>query len=182
MKTRSTGFSVLSGVIMLAFMLLPLSTNAQGSKADFTGTWAYNAEKSQAGQAPAQGQGQGQAPGQGRGNMGGTLVVKQEANLLTIQRTMSSPNGERTSTMKYTLDGKECTNNDARGDSKSTATWSADGKKLTIKTTRTMNRNGESRTMTSTEVWSLTGGTLTIETAMPGPNGERKMTAVYNKK
>jgi hypothetical protein len=63
------------------------------------------------------------------------------------------------------------------------ATWSSDGKKLTIKTTRTMTRNGESRTITSTEVWSLTDSkTLQIETTMPSPNGERKMTSVYIKK
>ena len=97
---------------------------------------------------------------------------------------MTGPDGtERTTTSKYTLDGKESINTSRMGDSKSFATWSSDGKKLTIITTRTMSRNGESMTMTSSEVWSLTDGkTLQIETTMSAPNGERKQTSVYNKK
>ena len=97
---------------------------------------------------------------------------------------MNTPDGStRTVSSKYTLDGKESVNTSRMGESKSVATWSSDGKKLTIKTTRTMTRNGESRTVTSTEVWSLTDSkTLQIETTMPSPDGERKMTSVYVKK
>lgn len=115
---------------------------------------------------------------------GGDFIAKQDGNNLTVERTTNAPDGTvNTVNTKYTLDGKESVNNTGRGDSKSTATWSSDGKKLTIKTTRTMTRDGESRTTTSTEVWSLTDGkTLQIEMTMPSANGERKMTSVYNKK
>jgi Tol biopolymer transport system component len=85
--------------------------------------------------------------------------------------------------MKYTLDGKESINTSPRGDSKSDAKWSADGKSLTIETSRTMNMNGESMTMKSTEVWTLTDAkTLTIAATRQGPNGEVKTTMVYDKK
>lgn len=123
--------------------------------------------------------------GQGRGAFGGgDFTAKQEKNLLTVERSMRASDGTTsTTTSKYTLDGKECLNSSRMGESKSTATWSADGKKLTIKTTRTMNRGGESRTVTSAEVWSLADPkTLTIEMTMPSSPGERKMTTVYTKK
>jgi Tol biopolymer transport system component len=85
--------------------------------------------------------------------------------------------------MKYTLDGKESINTSPRGDSKSVAKWSADGKSLTIETSRTMDMNGESRTMKSTEVWTLTDAkTLTVASTRQGQNGEVKTTMVYDKK
>ncbi len=180
MKTNYTKHQVLSVMISLTLILLPLSLRGQGKKTDFAGSWTYNKEMSNAGQP------QGERPGgQGRGGFGGgDFSVKQESSLLTVERTISAPDGTTsTSTSKYTLDGKECLNSSRMGESKSTATWSADGKKLTIKTTRTMNRGGESRTVTSTEVWSLADTkTLTIEMTMPSPQGERKVTSVYTKK
>jgi hypothetical protein len=63
--------------------------------------------------------------------------------------------------------------------SKSTATWSADGKTLTIVTK--MDFNGQD--MTTTAVWTLVDDkTLSITTNRPGPDGDMKMTMVYNKK
>ena len=169
-------------LLVIAALVMPAALMAQGSKTDFTGSWIYNAAQSTTGQ----GQGQGQRPGgQGRGGFGGgDFTAKQAGNLLTVERTMNTPDGS-TSTVssKYNLDGKESVNSSRGGESKSVATWSSDGKKLTIKTTRTMTRNGESRTITTTEVWSLTDSkTLQIETTMPSPDGERKMTSVYHKK
>jgi len=74
-------------------------------------------------------------------------------------------------------------NTTGRGESKSTATWSADGKTLTIVTTSTFERDGQTTEMKSTQVWSLTSPTaLSIVTTMTTPNGERKTTMVYDKK
>ncbi len=180
MKTNYTNQQVVSLLISLTLILLPLGLSGQGKKADFAGSWAYNKEMSNAGQP------QGERPGvQGRGSFGGgDFIVKQESNLLTVERTISAPDGTTsTSASKYTLDGKECLNSSRMGESKSTAAWSADGEKLTIKTTRTINRGGESRTVTSTEIWSLSDPkTLKVEMTMPSPQGERKMTSVYTKK
>ena len=174
MKKNVKKIQVLALMISMAFLLLPFTVNAQGSKANFAGTWAVNAAKSNFGDA--QGQGGGQRMG------GGNIVVKQEANLLTVDRTRTNQSGESTTTTsKYTLDGKESVNSAGRGESKSVAKWSADGKSLTITTTMTFNSN----TFTSTEVWSLTSpNTLSIVRTSPGRDGgpERKTTAVYDKK
>jgi Tol biopolymer transport system component len=177
MKINSNRLKVVTLLVMAA-LFLPAVLMAQDSKTNFSGSWIYNAGKSNAGQT----QGQGQRPGQGFG--GGDFIANQVGNNLTVERKMRTPDGsESTVISKYTLDGKESTNSSRGGDSKSVATWSSDGKKLTIKTTRTMTRDGESRTITSTELWSLTDPkTLQIETTRPSPDGERKTTAAYDKK
>ncbi len=183
---------VLSAMIMLAFLAMPLSLNGQTGKANFSGNWTLNADKSDMGGGPGgpggppQGQpGQGGPPqGARMGGFGGDFAAKQEANLLTVERTITRPGGESvTTTSKYTLDGKESVNSTGRGESKSTATWSADGKTLKITTSRTFDMGGESRTMNSNEEWTLTSqNTLSIKTTMTTPMGERTTTMVYDKK
>lgn len=173
----------LSAMIILAFLAMPLALTGQGSKANFAGSWAFNAEKSNMGEAP--GGGQGGPPQGARGGFGGgDFTATQEANLLTVTRTRTNQNGESMTTVtKYTLDGKESINSTGRGESKSVATWSADGKTLKIVTSRTFDMGGESRTMTSTEEWTLTDGTtLAVKTTMTTPAGDRVTTMVYNKK
>ncbi|OFY63933.1 MAG: hypothetical protein A2V64_04745 [Bacteroidetes bacterium RBG_13_43_22] len=178
----------LSAMIILAFLMMPLSLNGQGGKANFAGTWAFNAEKSDMGGGPGgppPGQGEGQPPqGARMRGFGGDFTATQEANLLTVERTINLPDGETVkTTSKYTLDGKESVNTTGRGESKSIATWSADGKTLKIATTRTFDMNGETRTMSSTEEWTLTdASTLSIKTSMSTPGGERVTEMVYNKK
>jgi hypothetical protein len=164
---------ILSLTIMLAFVA-PLMINAQAGKANFAGSWKFNAEKSNLGQPQGQGQGGGMRMG------GGDFVAKQEANLLTVTRTMVRQDGtSNTTENKYTLDGKETVTTTQRGESKSTATWSADGKSLTIVTKMMMNGNE----MKTTAVWTLTdANTLTMTTTRPGQDGaEMKITAIYNK-
>lgn len=163
-------------LFVLALIMSGLVVNAQVGKTDFSGTWNLNAEKSI--------QPQGDQGGGGMRMGGGNFVAKQEANLLTIDRTRTGQDGQSTTTtMKYTLDGKESINTSPRGDSKSVAKWSSDGKSLTIETSRTMDMNGESMTMKSTEAWTLTDAkTLTVASTRQGPNGEVKTTMVYDKK
>lgn len=175
--TRTGFLRILSLTVILAF-LLPAMTNAQG-KANFAGNWTYNASKST--QPPAGGGGRG-------GFGGGNIVATQEANLLTVATTRTGQDGTPvTTTMKYTLDGKETINTTpgfGGGDPMkvpSTATYSADGKSLTIVTTRTFNDN----TMKMTEVWTLTdANTLSITSTRPGFNGgdPTTTTRVYDKK
>ena len=167
---------LISLTIMLAF-IAPAMTNAQAGKTNFSGTWALNAEKSTP--APAGGQGGGQRMG------GGNFVATQDANLLTVARTRTGQDGQpATTTMKYTLDGKESVNTNPRGESKSVSTWSADGKTLTIVTSRTMDMNGTSTTMKSTEVWTLTDAkTITVVSTRQGRDGAEVTTKmVYDKK
>ena len=186
--TRTAFLRILSLTVILAF-LLPAMTNAQG-KANFAGNWVFNSTKS-AVPAPPGGGGApgGGAPGGGRGGFGGgNMVATQEANLLTVATTRNGQDGTPvTTTMKYTLDGKETMNSTpgfGGGDPMqvpSVATWSADGKSLTIVTTRTFG----DQTMKTTEVWTLTdASTLTITSTRPGFNGGDPTTTkrVYDKK
>lgn len=164
-EMKKNVLTLLSLIIMLAF-IAPLMTNAQTGKANFAGTWTFNAEKS------TQPQGGG---GGGRGGFGGgNFVATQDANLLTVTRT-SQDGTKRVS--KYTLDGKESVNTMGQGESKSVATWSADGKSITIVTK--MSFNGNERT--STQVWTLTAPkTLSIVTTGTGRDGgTTTRTAVY---
>ena len=175
--TRTGILRMLSLTVILAF-LLPAMTNAQG-KANFAGNWTYNASKST---QPAGG------GGGGGGFGGGNIVATQEANLLTVVTTRTGQDGTPvTTTMKYTLDGKESINTTpgfGGGDPMkvpSVATYSADGKSLTIVTTRTFN----DQTMKTTEVWALTdASTLTITSTRPGFNGGEPTTTkrAYDKK
>lgn len=170
-------------MIILAFLAMPFTSYAQAGKANFSGTWAFNADKSEMGPARQGGQGQapqGQAQGQRAGGFGGgNFVAKQEANLLTVERSF----GEQTMATKYTLDGKESVNSTGRGESKSVATWSADGKSLKIVTTRSFERDGQTTEMKTTEEWTLTSPTaLSIKTTRASQQGDRVTTAVYDKK
>jgi dipeptidyl aminopeptidase/acylaminoacyl peptidase len=172
-----SAFMRLVSLTLMLALIAPVMINAQAGKTNFAGDWTLNAEKS------TQPQG-GQGGGGGMRMGGGNFVATQEANLLTVVRTRTGQDGQpTTTTMKYTLDGKESINTSPRGDSKSIAKWSADGKSLTIETTRTMDMNGESRTMKSTEVWTLTDAkTISIASTRQGPNGDVKCNMVYEKK
>ena len=172
---NSSKFMRLISLAIILVLIAPVMINAQAGKTNFAGDWTLNAEKST---QPQGGQGGGMRMG------GGNFVATQEDNLLTVVRTRTGQDGQPTTmTMKYTLDGKESINTSPRGDSKSTATWSADGKTLTIVTSRTMDMNGQSTTMKSTEVWTLTDAKiLSVAATRQGPNGEVKANNVYDKK
>jgi hypothetical protein len=172
MKKNVLDFMRLLSLTLLLALIAPAMINGQAGKANFTGNWVLNADKST-------------VPQGGGGRMGGgNFVATQEANLLTVVRTRTGQDGQATTiTMKYTLDGKESINTSPRGDSKSVATWSPDGKTLNIATSRTMEMNGETRIMKSTEAWTLTDAkTITVVSVRQGQEGEVKSTMVYDKK
>jgi hypothetical protein len=174
---KGSAFMRFLSLSVILALLAPVLVQAQTGKTSFAGDWTLNAEKS------TQPQG-GQGGGGGMRMGGGNFVATQDANLLTVVRTRTGQDGQpTTSTMKYTLDGKESLNTSPRGDSKSVAAWSSDGKSLNIETSRTMEMNGESTTMKSKEVWTLLDAkTLTITSTRQGPNGEVTNKMVYDKK
>ena len=161
-------FMRLVSLIILLSFIMPVMTNAQAGKANFSGTWEFNEAKSTLGDS-----------GGRRG--GGNFVAKQEANLLTVDRTFTNRDGETaTMTSKYTLDGEESLNSRGNFESKSTANWSADGKTLSIITKFSFNGNDR----TSSEVWTLTDAkTISIESTRQNRDGDEvKTTRVYDKK
>ena len=171
MKTGTKGtFLLMFSLIMMFVLIKPALSFGQTGKVNFTGNWILNAGKSNMGDNPRMG--------------GGDFIATQEGNNLSVERTRTNRDGETVkTTMKYTLDGKESINTSARGESKSFAKWSSDGKSLTIETSRTFEMNGETINMKTTEVWSMNDPkSVTIQSSSTTPNGERKMTLVYDKK
>jgi hypothetical protein len=175
MKTKAfTTFG--TGVISLAvvfFLAMQLSTvQAQTGKMNFTGTWAFNESKSTAAEG-----GFRFAPSM--------MVVTQDGNNLTVERTSVRPGGEDfKSTDKFTLDGKECVNPMFNSSRKSMVKWSEDGKVLAFSHTMTFERDGNSQEFKTSEIWKYneTDKTLTVETSFAGPDGEMKTANVYDKK
>ncbi len=148
------------GIIASAVLAVATIAFAQ-AKADFSGSWAPEADPAAA--APTGG------GGGGRGMMAGPMTVKQTADTLTVERTA----GENKIVSNYKLDGSESTNTmQGRGGAvevKSVAKW--DGSKLVI----TSKRPGQDGAIVeSTATWSVAGGVLTIENA--GGRGPSKQT------
>lgn len=140
----------LAGVGMIAAAIFAVATMVWAQKPDFSGTWVLDPTSS-----PTAG-----GPGSGGGALGnGPATIKQTADALTIERTMSDADVSLT----YKLDGTESRNLMVGGggqpvDSLSTARW--DGTKLTIVTKQEM----DGQLSESTQVWTVEGGTLTVET------------------
>ena len=175
--TRKNYMRVFS-IILGALFLISFSVDLNAQKANFSGSWAFNESKSELGQ-PAGGGGGGRGFG-----AGGSLNIKQDANNLTVDRVITRQGEQRTTTSKYTLDGKESVNTSNRGSSKSVAKWSADNKSLTISTTSTFEMDGQKRESKSVEVWTLADGgkSLVVNSTRSTQQGERKTKMVYDKK
>src|SRR5450759_4870091 len=157
------------------FMLVGLALfftaqlSAQNGTINFSGNWALNESKSNFGDSPFR-------------MAASIMIVKQEGNSLSTERTMNSPDGqEMKMTGKYTMDGKECENSgfmDSK--TKSTVKWSADNKSITIASSTIFNMNGDNMEMKASETWILDGDkTLKIETTTSMPDGEMKTSLVY---
>jgi hypothetical protein len=167
--------ALIVGVALAALVVLPAPTRAQ-AKADFSGTWIFDAARSDP--APPV----GRRGGGGRGGGGGvatSLSVTQTATQITIDRTMS----QGATSGVYKLDAGESTN--SLGDvflSRSKVSW--DGAKLVITTRKDMGLgpNGP-LSEESKEVFSLDGGVLTIvATTRIAPASEQTRKLVYNRR
>ena len=177
--------SVIVGVALAALVALPSIGWAQ-AKTNYSGTWTFDAGKSDP--PPARGRG---GRGGGRGGGGGvpaSLTITQTPTQITIDRAMPAgpmASGATTSAV-YRLDGSESTN--ALGDvflSKSKVSW--DGANLVITTVKDMGLgpNGQ-MSEDLKEVFSLDGGVLSLTTTArntPSPAGsEQTRKLVYTKK
>jgi len=160
---------------ILTVVVLLLSSTfllADEGKANFSGQWILNKDKSEL----------GDTGGRRRGRAATKLVIEQKDNKLVVESFRLNRDGEEASRkLTYTLDGKESKNEMNFGDQVATANWSKDGKTLTIESTMTISRGDRDFTIESTDKWSLDGDTLTIGSVRTTPRGERKSKAVYNK-
>jgi hypothetical protein len=157
-----------SGLSMICTLLL-ISSSSLFAQVNFSGTWALNESESNIGEFRF-----GAIP---------EMVVEQQGNTITIERTRSGRDGQRMTTSEtLTMDGKENVNKGENRSSTSTVTWSGDKTTMTIKSSIEMNFQGNSFNSTSTENWKLDGAVLTIQSTTSSQRGDRSMTLVYDKK
>jgi hypothetical protein len=172
-RTNSSNFKGISFSIALISLFLTgsLTSFAQNTKPDFSGNWAFNKDKSQV--------------GEGRQGPAINLLIAQKDNNLSIERTSIRQDQEFKTTDKFTMDGKE-SENPAFGDNmkKSTISWDKDGKCLIINSKMSFEMNGNTMEITTTENYKLSadGKILTLDFVSVSSRGERKYTAVYDKK
>ena len=170
-----TTFKLLTASFLMLFLISISSStvSAQSGKTNFSGTWAFNETKS--------------TPVEGGFRMGASLMtVTQDGNNLSVESTRKNRDGDDVkSTSKFTLDGKECSNQTGFGNSerKSVLTWSADGKTLNFAHSMTFERDGQTQEFKNTETWKINDDkTLTVEVTMNFQGEERKVTNIYDKK
>jgi hypothetical protein len=160
----------------LAALVASVAPSWAQAKTDFSGSWTFDAAKSDA--APAGGRGRGGGRG-GPSAVAASLTVTQTATQITIDRTA----GQSSTSAVYKLDAGESTN--LLGDvflSRSRVSW--DGPKLVITTRKDMGLTPTGpMAEESKEVLSLDGGVLTIVSSTRiAPAGEQTRKLVYNKK
>lgn len=145
---------ILAGV--LATILL--AANAQAA-VNLTGVWKLNLSKSDYGPVP-------------QPEMM-TRTINHNDPSLQISTFQKGAQGEVTTELKYTTDGKEVENRGSKGSAK----W--DGDKLVIDSTRQM----QGSDIKFHEVWSLSedGKTMTINNHIIAPQGEFDITLVFDK-
>jgi hypothetical protein len=160
---------------LLLLLLLPaflVSFSGKTYKANYTGSWKLNEQKSELGE------------------FGGRIAarkfkVEQKDDVISITRTGTTFNGdEYSNTETLTFDGKVCEMTVYEtSKKKSTIKWSEDGNSFVITYTFDFNFNGESSTINGTEKWSISedGKSLTSQTNSQGPQGDFTMKGVYEK-
>jgi hypothetical protein len=159
--------------LSISAILFLLVSSGLYAQTNFAGTWALNESKSNFGGSQFR--------------MAATsMVVTQDAKVLSLESTRPGRDGgEMKTTAKYNLDGSVSENPGfMNSTSKSTVAWSADKASLTITTTMNFERDGQAQEFKSTQAWKLAEGgkVLLVENTMPGPDGEMKTTAAYDKK
>lgn len=160
------------GILMIALLFTGTTAAFMIRKADFKGDWTLNESKSNFGES--------------RFRMAAAkLKVTTEGESITIESTRNTPNGDAmTTSEKLTFDGK-ASESTVFGSAKksSVASWSASGDEMTIKSTVSGERNGQTFEFKITEVWKLLddGKTLSIDYTSESPRGTNHQTFVYDK-
>ena len=150
-----------------AIVLLAASVYAQGLP-NFTGTWTFDAAKSDFGPIP---------PPESI-----VMVIDHKEPTLKVNVTQKTPMGEAANDSTYTTDGKDNVNKmrspAGEQDVKSTTKWN--GKTLT--TSRTIEAQG--MTIGIDETWDLSadGKVLTINRMLKTPQGDFNTKITMNKK
>ena len=150
-------------IFTFAFGALSLGYGEQ-SKIDFSGQWQLDKAQSQ-----------GLPPGSDQ-----TMTVKQQGERLEVEVKLSGPDGDRTVSDRYVVNGKEADftppfvgGGGTAKSAKRTATWSADGKGLDSSEQATIDGPQGEGTVKAKRNWRLSddGKTLTVEMEITQPDG-----------
>jgi hypothetical protein len=134
------------------------------AKPNFTGEWVMNPAQSDFGPIPAP-----------------TKMVRtiqhDEPNL-HIRNQQSGAQGDITTELKYTTDGKESTNTTRGGEVKGTCKWEGDS--LVIESKRTI----QSMEITQVDRWTMSedGKSMKVESSLKTPQGDFNLTVAFDKK
>jgi hypothetical protein len=167
--------SVFAAVLAVLFVI---SVGAQsGGKIDFSGTWKFDASKSEMGQGFG---GRGAGGGaRGAPGGGGDMVIQQTDKEIVI--TSQTQAGEMKVT--YALDGRESRNAGlgGRGEQVTKSRWEGD-KLVTTGSGVFSSPRGEINIQTKETRWlSADGKVMTVEATRTTPMGEMTTKMVYNK-
>ena len=150
-------------IYLIAMVLI--SSAAIGQKADFSGTWKINREKSELGAQFSM------APN--------SIVVEQTKKEMSLQRNSSWQGQDYSYTDKFTLDGEECENIGMMDMvKKSTVVWNDDKESLKI-TTKIELQDGTD--MTIIENLAMDGEHLVMETSASSSYGDMTEVFVFEK-
>lgn len=149
------------GSFVTAFFLL--GGAARAATPNFSGEWKFNAAKSDFGKFPAP--------------QSITRKIAQQGAKLSMTNIQKGAQGEVTTELVYTTDGKPVTNKAQGGESKGSAQWIGD--KLMIESSREV----QGVTLTQKDIWTLSpdGKTLTVDSHVALPNGEFDIKQVFDK-
>lgn len=154
--------------LVIFALLLSTSVFGDDGKANFSGVWSFDKEKSvleQAGRyTPAK------------------LKIVQSDSLMTVERTYERENEDDfVYEEKLTLDSTECVNWIFDFPKKSVVTWSEDGKQMTVTSHVVFERDGQEFEMDTVDIFSLKEDDLSVEFTSKSPRRERKGTLIYSK-
>ncbi|MEO8097041.1 MAG: hypothetical protein ABI811_05025 [Acidobacteriota bacterium] len=141
-------------LLILITLALPLA-----AAPNFSGNWMLNLSKSQYGQFPAPEVMQ--------------RSIQLQGTVLTMTTYQKGAQGEVTTDLKYSTDGKPSVN----GANTGAASW--DKETLVIESSR----EAQGQKLTQRDVWTLSadGKTLTVNTHVKLPNGEFDVKQVFEK-
>jgi hypothetical protein len=140
-----------------------LTSTIKAAEPNLAGEWKLNLVKSDYGKFPTP--------------ISVTRKIDHAGSKLIFTTTQKGAQGEVTSKLGYTTDGKESVNEVAGGQSKGTAQWI--GGMLVIESSREF----QGATLKQKEIWRLSsdGKVLTIDSHVSIPNGEFDVKQVFDK-
>jgi hypothetical protein len=146
-----------------AAVLVLLGAPVRAAEPNLSGEWKLNLAKSDYGKFPTP--------------LSVTRKIDHNNSKLIFTTTQKGAQGEVTSKLAYTTDGKESVNEVAGGESKGTAQWI--GGILIIESSRVF----QGATLKQKEIWRLSseGKVLTIDSHVSIPNGEFDVKQVFDK-